>query len=683
MTFLSPLVLLAAAAAAVPVLLHLYHRHENRRVVFPALRYLLRTEREHARAIRLRQWLLLLLRVSVVLLLAVAGARPLLRGGNASHEPTALAVVLDNSLSSGRVVGAERVLDVLKTRAREALEAAGPDDLVWVIRAGEPWDVAQPGGVADALERVAATEPTAARGDLGAALVRASDLALSAGLPAAEIHLLSDLQRTAFGSPGSARPAGDVPVVVYAAPGPEGPNRFLQGPVVGEGLPPLAGQRTRISVTVASSGGPDTASRLPVRVVAGERIRAVGTARPGEDVVLSLGPFAGGVVEGFVETDPDALGADDRRWFAFEVRPPVGVQRRGGPSFFLDQGLDVLRQAGRVNDVETDPDVLVSVGGDGLEGRSGVPVVVVPSPDPALLPALDRRLAAAGIPWRYGAPETGGEAEVTDNRLPVDLQGVAVRRHYRLRPVDEAAGAPLDAPPTGAIPARLSSGDPLLVTGLAPGGPWLLVATPLDPEWTDLPVGASMVPLLEWSVARWAAAGDERRRVLAGESLPTPPEATAVRDPAGNVHPVGGARAFRRTAAAGVYEVLAGDRVLQRVAVNAPVAESLLDPLGEREVEAAVGAGALVVSDAAAWRRQIFRSRRGPEVWRPLLLVALVLLLVEGWIAASGGRARGASGEAGTGRNRTPGTPEGRRGDPLRESTAPGTTAGATHPEDR
>jgi hypothetical protein len=678
-TFLSPLFLLAAAAAAVPVLLHLYHRHENRRVVFPALRYLLRTEREHARAIRLRQWLLLLLRVGVVLLLAVAGARPLLRGGNASHEPTALAVVLDNSLSSGRIVGAERVLDVLKARAREALQAAGPDDLVWVIRAGEPWDVAQPGAAADALDGVATTEPTAARGDLRAALVRASGLVLSAGMPAAEIHLLSDLQRTAFGGPGDAGPAGELPVVVYAAPGPDGPNRFLQRPVVGEGLPPLAGQRTRISVTVASSGAADTAPRLPVRVVTGERIRAVGSARPGEDVVLSLGPFAGGVVEGFVETDPDALGADDRRWFAFEVRPPVGVERRGGPSFFLDQGLEVLRRAGRVRSADSGADVLVSVGGDGLEDRSGVAAVVVPSADPALLPALDRRLAAAGIPWRYEAPEVGGEAEVAENRLPVDLQGVGVRRHYRLRPVGETAGSGADAPPAGAIPARLSSGDPLLVTGTASGGTWMLVATPFDPEWTDLPVGASMVPLLEWAVARWAAAGDERRRVLAGESLPTPPGATAVRDPEGTVHPVGGARAFRRTAAAGVYEVLAEDRVLERVAVNAPVAESLLDPLEAGEVEAAVGPGAVVVSDPAAWRRQVFRSRQGPEVWRPVLLVALALLLLEGWIAASGGRGRSASEDVGTGRSRTIGTPEGGWGDPLRESTP----AGATRREDR
>ena len=59
---LTPLFLTAAVAVGVPIFLHLFQRHETRRVSFPALRYLERTEREHARRIRFRQLLLLLLR---------------------------------------------------------------------------------------------------------------------------------------------------------------------------------------------------------------------------------------------------------------------------------------------------------------------------------------------------------------------------------------------------------------------------------------------------------------------------------------------------------------------------------------------------------------------------------------------------------------------------------------------
>ena len=46
MGLLNPLLLLLAGAAAVPLLLHLLQRHQGPRVIFPALRYLRRAEKE-------------------------------------------------------------------------------------------------------------------------------------------------------------------------------------------------------------------------------------------------------------------------------------------------------------------------------------------------------------------------------------------------------------------------------------------------------------------------------------------------------------------------------------------------------------------------------------------------------------------------------------------------------------
>ncbi|UCC25355.1 MAG: BatA domain-containing protein, partial [Gemmatimonadales bacterium] len=157
MSLLNPVLLALAAGVAVPLLLHLLHRSEGRRIAFPALRYLLRTEKDHARRIRTRQLLLLFLRMAVILLMALAGARLVIRGGGPAHPPTAVAVILDNSLSSGRVVGAGRVLDTLKARALEVLDQAGPGDRFWVLRAGEPWDIAAPLTAEEARRRVDGT----------------------------------------------------------------------------------------------------------------------------------------------------------------------------------------------------------------------------------------------------------------------------------------------------------------------------------------------------------------------------------------------------------------------------------------------------------------------------------------------------------------------------------------------
>ncbi|MGY8779893.1 MAG: BatA domain-containing protein, partial [Longimicrobiales bacterium] len=85
---LSPLFLLAGLSIGIPIYLHLFHRHETRRLSFPALRYLQRTEREHARQIRLRQILLMMARVIVLLLVVSAGARLFFASRGASHPPT-------------------------------------------------------------------------------------------------------------------------------------------------------------------------------------------------------------------------------------------------------------------------------------------------------------------------------------------------------------------------------------------------------------------------------------------------------------------------------------------------------------------------------------------------------------------------------------------------------------------
>jgi hypothetical protein len=103
-SFLSPALLALAAAAAVPLLLHLMRRRIARRIEFPAARYLLRAERENSRRMRLRNLLLMLLRVAAVLLLTAAAARPVGRLAVAGHAPTAVAIVLDNTLSTAAVV---------------------------------------------------------------------------------------------------------------------------------------------------------------------------------------------------------------------------------------------------------------------------------------------------------------------------------------------------------------------------------------------------------------------------------------------------------------------------------------------------------------------------------------------------------------------------------------------------
>lgn len=627
MGLLSPLFIAAGASIAVPLLLHFLQRHHGPRVAFPALRYLRRAEEKHAFRIRLRQLLLLALRVLALLALVGAGARPYLAGRGESHEPTALAIVLDNSMSTGVVEGDVRLYDRLAALARASARAAGPQDRVWVLRAAEPWDIAAPGGSAEAEERIGGTEVAALRADLAEQLGRARALVRAAGLPAAEVHLLSDFQRTALPERPPA-PEDDARIIAYLPPAGSPPNRAVTGVTVAAGLVPRANERSSVAATITAYGGL-TAESTMVRLAVREQVRAARLAPAGESVELPLPPLSAGPADGFVEIDADGLRADDRRFFAFAVRPPprVAVLGDGGP--FLAEALRVL--AGSRQLVESGPagaDVVFAAGDLGPSAlRRGTAVVVIPPLDATRLPALNRRLRQARIPWQYALAADAPASRLAGTSAPEELRGIAVHRYYRLQ---RASG-----PVTGGALAHLANGSPWLVEGATEHGTSLLLASPLVPEATDLPVTARMVPVVDWMANRWAARILAPAEIATGQPIPVPPGATAIAAPDGTLHRLSGTEVPRAAPAAGIYRVMAGDSVAAVIAANVPPAESKLERLTEDELSEWLGKSGSIVTDTAGWRRAIFVQSGQLEIWRPLVAAGLMLLLVELWAAGA------------------------------------------------
>src|SRR6188474_3623318 len=76
MSFLTPLFLIALAGLAVPVLLHLIQRERKQVVQFPSLMFLRKIPYQSVRRRRIRDWLLLLMRLTALALIVLAFARP-------------------------------------------------------------------------------------------------------------------------------------------------------------------------------------------------------------------------------------------------------------------------------------------------------------------------------------------------------------------------------------------------------------------------------------------------------------------------------------------------------------------------------------------------------------------------------------------------------------------------------
>jgi hypothetical protein len=590
MSFLAPLWLALGAAVAVPLLLHLLRRNVATRVEFPAARYLQRAEAEHSRSLRIRNLLLMMLRVLIVLALALAAARPFLPGLGVGHGPTAVAIVLDNSLSTTAVVGGKQVFDRLKDAARRLIDAATPADRLWLVTA----DARVRGGSRDALlAELARIGPSEGAGDLTRALARAATSVRDANLPSRSVAVASDAQRAAW---ATAVPV-ELPFALFVPSGAPPQNRAVLSATAD---PPRWTPRGTITARV------DTRDSVDFRILLGDRTLARGGTGRGEPIVLRASPPERGWTAGRVELAPDDFPADDARWFALWIGPPPAVVSDPSAGSFAATALSTLIADGRAT-----AGSVVRIASADVAGN--LPALIVP-PEPVRLGAANRELERLGIPWRFGALDRS-PAIAHGGRL----DAIAVSERYKLV---YAGVAPSDTLAT-------AGGEPWVVAG--PG--YVLVASRLDPAATQLPVRAPFVPWLADMLAlRLGAPGGDVGTPIA--ALPGGP----VHLPAGSesLESTGGSR---RTVTAelmdapeerGVWFILRGGRRVGAVVVNAPPEESSLERESPTALAARLGGvRASVTTSAGGWVADVFAAGRTRPAATPLLVLALLLLAAE------------------------------------------------------
>ena len=102
MTFLDPIFLWGLPLLLAPVIIHLVNRMRHQTMPWAAMRFLMAASRSSMNQARLRQWIVLLLRVLAVTALILFLARPLAGGwvGWAfASAPDAILILLDRSAS--------------------------------------------------------------------------------------------------------------------------------------------------------------------------------------------------------------------------------------------------------------------------------------------------------------------------------------------------------------------------------------------------------------------------------------------------------------------------------------------------------------------------------------------------------------------------------------------------------
>jgi len=132
--FLNSAVLIAAAAALIPLLIHLFSKRKVRVVEFSSLKHLKEMQKRQVRRLKIRQLLLLLLRMLIILVAVLAFARPASKGGYlGSHAGVSSVVLFDRSASMQRMVKDGKTFDLAKKSVESILDNFGESDEIVLI----------------------------------------------------------------------------------------------------------------------------------------------------------------------------------------------------------------------------------------------------------------------------------------------------------------------------------------------------------------------------------------------------------------------------------------------------------------------------------------------------------------------------------------------------------------------
>ena len=566
MAFLAPLMLIGVLALGVPIAIHLIGRRRARIVKFAALDFLLATKRRTARRFRLRERVLLLVRVIACAALALALAKPYMscarKGPEVARGPQAAVIVIDDSFASSYLVGGTPWIKTATDEARRLLALLGPEAEIAIVRTAEgaehPSELTR-----DHLrlrDQLLALESSARPADTQRALARAAQLLAASSHGRKTVYLVSMLAR--HGLRSDEPPWGkDGPTLAVIDLRPASTPNLAVTDLKIDAEPGTGTRGVSFAAEVSNFG--DTKATVEASLSIAERVVARGTLDiPPHDrrtkrfhAVLPSGIRA---TDAMVSITPDALPIDDRRWVRASLRDQVRVLLVNGDprTVRVDDELFYLEAALRPGDREDSGTQVRAITAEELSGieprargKAGfidlneLDVVVL-----ANVPALPlERVAVLGAWVRGGggilvAPGDRVDPAAYDRTMlpllpqslrdPIDTTWGATsqdRDSRALRLVKWEADHPVfsafnkagdglaDAkffkinllgPTTDTadrqVLARFTNGAAAIVEASIGTGRTLLFTSTLDRDWNDLPIHTGFLPLVQQSVRHLA-----------------------------------------------------------------------------------------------------------------------------------------------------------------------------------
>lgn len=566
------------AAAAVPVIIHLWSRRRYREEPWAAMQYLLAAFRKRRRRLLVEQWLLLALRTLVVGLVVLAVAEPYFpqRGlAVSTGVRTHRLLIVDASYSMAYRPGPQSRLERAREIAAEIVGQSPQGDAFTLIGMAAPPRVLVATPSFDARQFTAEIEQVQVAhtsADLPATLRAAEQViqAVRRDQPRLERHavyFLTDLGRVGWDAGAksaevrrlAARLAESAELTLVDVGQPSAENTAITGLRLVEPVP-IVGRTMNFQVRLKNFGRTAQPRRLVELVVDGRRAQEqrVDLAAGQETEASFAYPFEGpGDHSIEVRLESDRLDLDNHRWLALPVRESLRVLCiNGRPSGEpLGGAADFLRLAlAPADGAQTFVHPEIAAESALVERDLGQYQVVflcnVAQFTPSEAKVLDAYLAGGGsvvfflgdrvLADGYNRQLTAAEGGLAI--LPARVGPLQTQAQLRLDPLGyrhpmldafrgrERSGLlttpvvkhfrlilPTQSPAQTVL--ALPNGDPLVIEGPAGRGRVALVATSADAAWSGLPASPAFVPLVQEMLGYLVRGEQGEHNVAVGQPL--------------------------------------------------------------------------------------------------------------------------------------------------------------------
>jgi hypothetical protein len=549
-TFLNGIFLAGVAAAVIPIIIHLLQRRQLKRIEFSDLRFLGPLNQQRMRSLNLRRLMLLVLRVLIVALTAVAMARPSVRGGLTRLVPTqartSVLLLVDTSYSMASEGSRGTTLDAAREAAEGVLGALSQGDEVSLMtfdERGRRWFQTPVRDFDVVRERLRQLQPSYRGTDWERGLEQGLQELDGAMNPNRELYVISDFVGTIPESlqANLGKLQDDVQVTFV----PVQVEPFVNVSLDKVHVPPGAVLRddpVQVAATVRNHAT-DVPADCILRLDLNGEAKGEVSLRLGREAVqthdFTVVATQASEMAGSVSKQADRLPTDDARYFVLPVLAQLQVLLVQGSSgegggFFLSRALEPTRQ-------ERSPIRLSQVEASRFSSQDleGVQVVMVSS---------DARLSESQVQVLSGFIDAGGGlCLLTGQRTGADaanrllarvgtarVRGVVNRQEgflnlVDLRPSGILAGfqeealralenvrfsryAEIAPGPEGRTLLHFAGNEPALVEGAHGLGRFLLFAFDAGTDGSELALSPMFLPLLHRSVVYLA--GETGRQQL-------------------------------------------------------------------------------------------------------------------------------------------------------------------------